>query len=65
VEILVLRVFWIQFSEFSCVRSHGSAVGIAIGYGLEDRKVELRVPLGSIFFSTPPRTVLGVKHARV
>jgi hypothetical protein len=35
--------------------SRDSAVGIATAYGLEDRGVEFRVPLGSRIFSSPRR----------
>jgi hypothetical protein len=35
------------------VRSQGSTVGIATGYGLDDRGVEVRVPVGSRIFSSP------------
>jgi hypothetical protein len=31
------------------------AVGIATGYGLDDRRVEVRVPVGSRIFSSPRR----------
>jgi hypothetical protein len=36
-------------------RSRDSVVGIATGYGLEDRGVEVRVPVVSINFSSPFR----------
>jgi hypothetical protein len=36
-------------------RSRGSVVGIATGYGLDDRRVGVRVPVGSIIFSSPCR----------
>jgi hypothetical protein len=32
--------------------SHGSAVGIAIGYGLDDLTVGVRVPVDSIIFTS-------------
>jgi hypothetical protein len=35
--------------------SRGSAVGIATGYGLDDRGVGVRVPVGSRIFSSPSR----------
>jgi hypothetical protein len=35
--------------------SRDSAVGIATGYGLDDRGVGVRVPLGSRIFSSPRR----------
>jgi hypothetical protein len=34
-------------------RSRDSAVGIATGYGLNDREVGVRVPVGSKFFTSP------------
>jgi hypothetical protein len=37
-------------------RSRDSAVGIATGYGLDDRGVGFQVPVGSRIFSPPPRT---------
>jgi hypothetical protein len=36
-------------------RSRDSVVGIATGYGLDDRGVGVRVPVGSRFFSSPSR----------
>jgi hypothetical protein len=36
-------------------RSRDSAVGIATGYGLDDRGVAVRVPVGSRMFSSPRR----------
>jgi hypothetical protein len=42
------------------VYTHYSVVGIATGYGLDDRGFGVRVPLGSrIFFSTSFRPALG------
>jgi hypothetical protein len=35
--------------------SRDSSVGIATGYGLDDREVELRVPVGSRIFCSPSR----------
>jgi hypothetical protein len=35
--------------------SRDSAVGIATGYGLDDRGVGVRVPVGSRIFSSPCR----------
>jgi hypothetical protein len=34
-------------------RSRDSVVGIATGYGLSDRGVEVRVPVGSRIFTSP------------
>jgi hypothetical protein len=36
-------------------RIRDSVVGIATGYGLDDRGVGVRVPVGSIIFSSPRR----------
>jgi hypothetical protein len=41
--------------EFSWVLSQTSAVGIATCYGLDDRGVRFRVPVGSGIFSSPQR----------
>jgi hypothetical protein len=41
------------------LRSRDSAVGIATGYGLDDRNVGVRVPVGSRIFSTSSRPALG------
>jgi hypothetical protein len=37
------------------IQSRDSAVGIATGYGLDDRGVGVRVPVGSRIFSSPSR----------
>jgi hypothetical protein len=37
------------------VKSQDSAGGIATGYGLDDRGIEIRVPVGSRSFSSPRR----------
>jgi hypothetical protein len=39
----------------SSVRSRDNLVGIPAGYGLDDRGVGIRVPVGSIIFSSPRR----------
>jgi hypothetical protein len=41
------------------IMNRDSVVGIATGYGLDDRGVEVRVPVQSRIFSTSPRPVLG------
>jgi hypothetical protein len=41
------------------LRSRASVVGIATGYGLDERGVGVRVPVGSIIFSTSSRPALG------
>jgi hypothetical protein len=42
-------------SVYARRRSRDSAVGIATGYGLDDRGVGVRVPVGSRIFSSPRR----------
>jgi hypothetical protein len=53
--ILVVHCFgrkeYISCGLFKC-RSRDSAVGIATGYGLNDRGVGVRVPVGSRIFSS-------------
>jgi hypothetical protein len=45
-----------SYSVYSNIRgSRDSAVGIAISYGLDDRWVGVRVPVGSRIFSSPRR----------
>jgi hypothetical protein len=39
--------------------SRDSVVGIATGYGLDDRGVGVRVPVGSRIFSTSSKPALG------
>jgi hypothetical protein len=41
--------------NFSRRGSRDSVVGIANGYGLDDREVGVRVPVGSRIFSSPRR----------
>jgi hypothetical protein len=36
--------------------SRGSVLGVATGYGLDDRRVGVRVPEGSRIFSSPSRS---------
>jgi hypothetical protein len=43
-------------------RSRDSAVGIATGYGLDDRGVGVRVPVGSRSFSSPRRPDRSAAH---
>jgi hypothetical protein len=47
--------------EYITLTSLDSVVGIATGYGLNDRGVGVRVPVGSriLFFSTSSRPALG------
>jgi hypothetical protein len=40
-----VRIFWFYFS----------VVGVATGYGLDDRGVGIRVPVGSSIFTSPYR----------
>jgi membrane-associated phospholipid phosphatase len=44
---------FILMNFYKNCRSRGSAVGIATGYGLDDRGVGVRVPVGSRIFSSP------------
>jgi hypothetical protein len=47
-----------SFFNFGCLETCGSrdsAVGIATGYGLDERGVGVRVPVGSRIFSSPRR----------
>jgi hypothetical protein len=41
------------FTSVSLGESRDSAVGIATGYGLDDRGVVVRVPVGSRIFTSP------------
>jgi hypothetical protein len=41
------------------IGSRSSAVGIAAGYGLDDRGFGVQVPIGSRIFSTSSRPALG------
>jgi hypothetical protein len=53
---LVLRYPLLMFNVFILViRSRDSAVGVATGYGLDDRGVGVRVPVGSRIFTFPCR----------
>jgi hypothetical protein len=60
-EIFRFTVLWRQtdrqIQTYICthisVGSRDSSVGIATGYGLDDREVGLRVPVGSRIFSSP------------
>jgi hypothetical protein len=36
-----------------CYKSRDSEVGVATGYGLDDRAVGVRFPIGSRIFTTP------------
>jgi hypothetical protein len=56
-------VFLIQF-KFETVyvinlRCRNSAIGIATGYGLDERGTRVRVPVGSRIISTPSRPAPG------
>jgi hypothetical protein len=44
-----------NMSYWTIIRSRDNAVGIATGYGLDDRGVGIRVPVGSRIFSSPRR----------
>jgi hypothetical protein len=43
------------FTSISKVGSRDNVVGIATSYGLDDRRVGVRVPVGSRIFSVPDR----------
>jgi hypothetical protein len=45
----------IFFNSVPVQKSQDSVVGIATGYGLDDRGVRVRVPVGSKIFSSPGR----------
>jgi hypothetical protein len=46
-------VFFVSAADYACLVSRGSAVGIATGYGLDDRGVRVRVQIGSRMFTSP------------
>jgi hypothetical protein len=46
---------WFFTGLFSVGRSRDSSVGIATSYGLDDRGVGVKVPVGSKIFSSPNR----------
>jgi hypothetical protein len=48
------RILFRAFMGFFC-RTRDSVVGIATGYGLDDRRVGVRVPVGSRIFSSARR----------
>jgi hypothetical protein len=52
---LNISLLWCKhiFSIYDINRSWHSVVGIATGYGLDDRGVGVRVPVGSRIFSSP------------
>jgi hypothetical protein len=45
----------ISTTPLCSVRNRDSAIGIATGYGMDDRGVGVRVPVGSRIFSSPRR----------
>jgi hypothetical protein len=47
------------------LRSRHSSVGIATGYGLDDRGFGVRVPVGLRFFSTSSRSAVGSTHPTI
>jgi hypothetical protein len=50
----IIMKYSLYFAQVMCTnRSRGSVVGIATGYGLDDRGVGVRVPVESIIFSSP------------
>jgi hypothetical protein len=48
-------MFFIYFVLQTVLKNRDSVVGIATGYGLEERAVGVRVPVGSKMFSSPRR----------
>jgi hypothetical protein len=46
-------LFGLNLKRYTLYRSRDSSVGIATGYGLDDRGVGVRVPVGSSIFSSP------------
>jgi hypothetical protein len=44
------------------IRTRDSVAGIATGYGIDDRGVGVRAPVGSRIFSTSSRPALGPNH---
>jgi hypothetical protein len=50
----LLRSFYFTL-ELRYFRSRDSVVGVATGYGLDDRGVGVRLPVGSRIFSSPCR----------
>jgi hypothetical protein len=51
---LVWKCYYL-FMVYLTKRSRDSSVGIETGYGLDDREVAVRVPVGSRIFSSPRR----------
>jgi ribosomal protein L18E len=45
----------VNISRYSSKKSRDSAVGIATGYGLDDQRVGVRVPMGASIFTSPYR----------
>jgi hypothetical protein len=58
-ESFVVKIYSTEFTYIW--RSRDSSVGIALGYGLEDRGPRVRFPagLGIFLFTTASRTALG------
>jgi hypothetical protein len=57
----IIVLITIIYLYISYTKSRGSSVGIALGYGLDDRDSRIRFPagLGIFLFTTAFRTVLG------
>jgi hypothetical protein len=64
-QLLHYPVINFNFILFITKLSRDSAVGIATGYGVDDRGVGVRVPVGSIIFSTSSRPALGLIQAPI
>jgi hypothetical protein len=53
---LYISKYFIFYTYCIDLRSRDSPVGIVTGYGLDDRGVGVRVPVGSRIFSSPQRS---------
>jgi hypothetical protein len=61
VVMMIIMMIIIQFF----IRSRDGLVGIATGYGLDDRGVRVRVPVGSRIFSRSSRPALWCTQSPV
>jgi hypothetical protein len=55
----IIKLNLVLYSVLRNGRTRHSVVGVATGYGLDDRGVGVRVPVGSRIFSTSSRPTLG------
>jgi hypothetical protein len=51
----MLKILWVSWLTFYCMRNRDSIVGIATGYGLDNRVVGVWFPVGLSIFSSPCR----------